>query len=50
MLKHDCGVVESPGMYLVGMPFMRLRKSSFIHGAEDDAHHITSHLASYLGA
>jgi len=50
LLKHDCGVVESPGMYLVGMPFMRLRKSSFIHGAEDDARHVTTHLANYLGA
>ncbi|NNL95532.1 MAG: NAD(P)-binding domain-containing protein [Xanthomonadales bacterium] len=48
LLKHDCGVVESPGMYLVGMPFMRLRKSSFIHGAEDDARHVTDHLAGYL--
>lgn len=50
LLKHDCGVVEGEGLYLIGMPFMRLRKSSFIHGAEDDARHITAHLANYLGA
>ena len=48
MIKHDGGIVDSPGMYLVGMPFLRRRKSSFIHGAEDDARFITQHLAKYL--
>ena len=48
MIKHDGGIAESPGMYLVGMPFLRRRKSSFIHGAEDDARFITQHLATYL--
>jgi putative flavoprotein involved in K+ transport len=28
---------------------LRRRKSSFIHGAEDDARDITDHLGSYLG-
>ena len=38
MVRHDGGVVvESPGMYLIGMPFLRRRKSSFIDGACDDA-------------
>jgi putative flavoprotein involved in K+ transport len=27
---------------------MRRRKSSFIHGAEDDARDVTAHLARYL--
>jgi putative flavoprotein involved in K+ transport len=48
LIKHDGGIVDSPGMYLVGMPFLRRRKSSFIHGAEDDARFITQHLATYL--
>jgi len=48
MIKHDGGITDSPGMYLVGMPFLRRRKSSFIHGAEDDARYITQHLAKYL--
>jgi putative flavoprotein involved in K+ transport len=48
MIKHDGGVVDSPGMYLVGMPFLRQRKSSFIHGAEDDARYVTQHLATFL--
>ena len=45
---HDGGVVESPGMYVLGLPFLRRRKSSFIHGAEDDVGALGSHLAAYL--
>ncbi len=47
-LKHDGGVVESPGMYVLGLPLMRRRKSSFIFGIEDDARDITDHLVNYL--
>ena len=47
-IRHDGGVVESPGMYLMGMTFLRRRKSSFIHGASDDARDLSAHLASYL--
>jgi putative flavoprotein involved in K+ transport len=35
-------------MYLMGMPFLRRRKSSFIHGAGDDARDLSDHLTSYL--
>jgi putative flavoprotein involved in K+ transport len=48
-LRHDGGVVTaSPGLYRVGLPMLRRRKSSYIHGAEDDARDITAHLAAYL--
>ena len=47
-LKHDGGVVDAPGMYTLGLPFMRRRKSSFMHGAEDDARDLSQHLAGYL--
>lgn len=47
-IKHDGGITAAPGMYLVGMPFLRHRKSSFIHGAEDDARFIVQHLATFL--
>jgi putative flavoprotein involved in K+ transport len=47
-LEHDGGVVDSPGMYVIGLPVLRRRKSSFIHGAEDDARELTEHLAKYL--
>ena len=49
-LGHDGGVVaESPGLYCLGTTFLRRRKSSFIHGAEDDATDLAAHLANYLG-
>jgi putative flavoprotein involved in K+ transport len=48
LLRHDGGVVESPGMYVLGLPVLRRRKSSFIHGAEDDARDVVDHLAGYL--
>ena len=47
-VDHDGGVVASPGMYLMGMPFLRRRKSGLIDGAGDDARDLTAHLAAYL--
>jgi putative flavoprotein involved in K+ transport len=36
-------------MYALGLPVLRRRKSSFIHGVEDDARELIDHLAGYLG-
>ncbi len=47
-IRHDGGVVEAPGMYLMGIPFLRRRKSSLIDGAGDDARDLSAHLAGYL--
>jgi putative flavoprotein involved in K+ transport len=47
-IDHDGGVVASPGMYLMGMPFLRRRKSVLIDGAGDDARELADHLAFYL--
>jgi putative flavoprotein involved in K+ transport len=47
-LQHDGGVVDAPGMYALGLPVLRRRKSSFIYGAEDDARDVVEHLAGYL--
>jgi len=47
-LRHDGGVLEAPGLYALGLPVLRRRKSTFIHGAEDDARDIVDHLAGYL--
>ncbi len=48
-LRHDGGVVsEAPGLYVIGLNFLRRRKSSFIHGSEDDARELVGHLAAYL--
>ncbi len=48
-ISHEGGVVTgAPGMYRIGLTFLRRRKSSFIHGAEDDARDLVDHLAGYL--
>ena len=49
-LRHEGGVVDSPGLYALGLPVLRRRKSTFIHGIEDDAREVIDHLARYLGA
>jgi len=48
-IRHDGGVVTaSPGLYLMGMQFLRRRKSALIDGAGDDARDLSAHLAAYL--
>ena len=47
-LRHDGGVVDAPGLYALGLPLLRRRKSTFITGAEDDARDLIEHLAGYL--
>jgi putative flavoprotein involved in K+ transport len=50
-IRHDGGVVTSaPGLYVLGLPVLRTRASTYIHGAADDTHALASHLHSYLGA
>jgi putative flavoprotein involved in K+ transport len=47
-LMHDGGVVASAGMYALGLPVLRRRKSTFIHGIEDDARDVIDHLSGFL--
>lgn len=50
-LRHDGGVVtRSPGLYRIGLNVLRRRKSSFIHGIEDNARDLVDHLAGHIGA
>ena len=50
-IRHDGGVVtEAPGLYVMGLPFLRRRKSSLIDGAGDDARDLSAHLSSHLAA
>jgi len=44
-LRHDGGAVDSPGLYALGLPVLRRRKSTFIHGIEDDAREVVELLA-----
>jgi len=48
MIRHAGGIADAPGLYVLGLNFLRRRKSSFIHGAEDDARDLTEHLAGFL--
>jgi putative flavoprotein involved in K+ transport len=47
-IRHSGGVVDQPGVYVLGLPFLRRRKSTFIHGGDDDARELCSHLHGYL--
>ncbi len=47
-LLHDGGVVDLPGLYVIGLPFLRRRKSVFIDGVADDARELSAHLSEYL--
>jgi len=47
-LGHDGGVVASPGLYALGLPVLRRRRSTFICGNEDDAREVIGHLARFL--
>ncbi len=49
-IRHDGGIVtEVPGMYLMGIQFLRRRKSALMDGVGDDARDLSAHLSDYLG-
>lgn len=48
-IRHDGGVVDDAlGLYVMGLPYLRRRKSSFIAGADDDARDRADHLCTTL--
>jgi putative flavoprotein involved in K+ transport len=47
-LRHEGGVVDSPGLYALGLPVLRRRRSTFMCGIEDDAREVIGHLARFL--
>ena len=47
-IRHDGGVAASPGLYVMGLPFLRRRKSALIDGAGADARDLSEHLVAYL--
>jgi putative flavoprotein involved in K+ transport len=50
-VRHDGGVVTAvPGLYVIGMPFLRRRKSSLIDGSGPDSEFLAEHLAGHLAA
>ena len=46
-LRHDGGIA-APGLCALGLNFMRRRRSSYIHGAEDDVRDLSAHLVRHL--
>jgi len=49
-LLHEGGVADSPGLYALGLPVLRRRRSTFICGVEDDAREVVGHLARFLAS
>jgi putative flavoprotein involved in K+ transport len=46
---HDGGVItDAPGAYVIGLQFLRRRKSALIDGAGADASDIADHLVAFL--
>jgi len=49
-LRHDGGVVAAPGVYALGLPLMRRRRSHQISGVGSDARDLANHLTQHLDA
>jgi putative flavoprotein involved in K+ transport len=43
-LVHEGGVTPAPGVYALGLDFMRRRRSTFLGGVGNDAYELASHL------
>ena len=50
-IRHDGGVVTgAPGLYVLGLPVLRTRASTYIHGAAADTEALADHLHSFLSS
>ena len=47
-VRHEGGVTPIPGLYVMGLPFLRRRKSTLIDGVGDDAADLVVHLCAHL--
>ena len=47
-VRHAGGVTPAPGLYVIGLRFLRRRKSSFIDGVGPDAEELSDHLLQTL--
>ena len=48
-IRHQGGITPEPGLYVLGLHFLRRRKSAFIDGVGDDARVLAVHIAAYVG-
>lgn len=49
-ILHRDGVTAAPGLCVLGLQFMRRRKSTFIDGVGDDAAYLADHMLDHLDA
>jgi putative flavoprotein involved in K+ transport len=49
-IAHEGGVTAAPGLYALGLRFLRHRSSNFIDGVGRDAEALTAEVAGFLGA
>jgi putative flavoprotein involved in K+ transport len=47
-IMHRGGTTPWPGLYVIGLPLLRRRRSTFIDGAAADAADLAAHLAAHL--
>lgn len=47
-LVHDAGVAAWPGLYALGLPLLRRRRSSYLDGARADTADLAAHLHRHL--
>jgi len=47
-IRHEGGVADAPGLYVLGLPFLRRRRSTLIDGAAADAGELADHLVRHL--
>jgi putative flavoprotein involved in K+ transport len=45
-IRHDGGITAAPGLYVLGLQFLRTRKSSFLDGVGADAAYLADHIAA----
>ncbi|MGH3229160.1 MAG: flavin-containing monooxygenase [Streptosporangiaceae bacterium] len=50
-IRHDGGIVtDAPGLYVLGLPVLRTRASTYIHGAAADTADLADHLHTSLSS
>ena len=49
-IRHDGGITDAPGLYVLGLRFMRRRNSNFIDGVGADAFELAYHIDDRMRA
>lgn len=47
-IRHDGGLLDVPGIYVLGLPFTRRRGSNLLAGVGSDAHLLSAHIVEQL--